>query len=79
MLPVKFQVNWPFSSEEKGKNRFSTWPPSWISDWNNFSYFKLFVFVVALSQLICDLSNGLFFFLFLSFEEEYMGLTVNGA
>ena len=27
MLPIKFRVNWPFSSEEKGKNRFSRWPP----------------------------------------------------
>ena len=42
MLPTKFQVNWPFSSEEEGKNRFSRWPPSWISDWNNFSYFNIF-------------------------------------
>ena len=23
MLPTKFQVNWPFSSEEEAKNRFS--------------------------------------------------------
>ena len=42
MLPTKFQVNWPFSSEEEGKNRFSRWPPSWISDWSNFSYFNIF-------------------------------------
>ena len=26
MLPSKFGVNWPFSSE-KAKNRFSKWPP----------------------------------------------------
>ena len=41
MLPTKFRVNWPFSSEE-AKNRFSRrppWPPSWISDRDNFSYF----------------------------------------
>ena len=38
MLPTKFRVNWPFSSEEEGKNRFSRWPPSWISDQNDFSY-----------------------------------------
>ena len=25
MRPVKFRVNWPFSSEEEGKNRFSRW------------------------------------------------------
>ena len=31
MLPTKFRVNWPFSSAEEGKNRFSRWPPSWIS------------------------------------------------
>ena len=41
MLPTKFRVNWPFSSEEEGKNRFSRWPPSWISDWNDFSYFYI--------------------------------------
>ena len=34
MLPTKFQVNWPFSSGEEAKNRFSRrlpWRPSWIS------------------------------------------------
>ena len=41
MLPTKFQVNWPFSSEEKGKNRFSRWLPSWISDRDDFSYFYI--------------------------------------
>ena len=43
MLPTKFPVNWPFSSEE-AKNRFSRWlpwPPSWISYWHDFSYFDL--------------------------------------
>ena len=35
MRPTKFQVNWPFSSGES-KNK---WRPSWISDWNDFSYF----------------------------------------
>ena len=42
MLPTKFRVNWPFSSGEEAKNRFSRWPPwrpSWISDWHDFSYF----------------------------------------
>ena len=42
MLPTKFLVNWPFSSEEKGKNRFSRWSPSWISDRNDFSYFYIY-------------------------------------
>ena len=42
MLPVKFRVDWPFSSEEEGKNRFSRWPPSWISNWNDFSYFYIY-------------------------------------
>ena len=42
MLPTKFRVNWPFSSEEEGKNRVSRWPPSWISDWNNFSNFYIY-------------------------------------
>ena len=42
MLPTKFRVNWPFSSGEEAKNRFSRWlpwRPSWISDWHDFSYF----------------------------------------
>ena len=42
MLPIKFWVNWPFSSEEERKNRFSRWPPSWISEWNDFSYFYIY-------------------------------------
>ena len=43
MLPTKFRVNWPFSQDEEGKNRFSRWPPSWISDWNSFSYFYIYM------------------------------------
>ena len=42
MLPTKFPVNWPFSSGEEAKNRFSRglpWRPSWISKWHDFSYF----------------------------------------
>ena len=39
MLPGKFGVSWPFSSGEEAKNRFSRWPPSWISDQHDFSYF----------------------------------------
>ena len=45
MLPTKFRVNWPFSSGEEAKNRFSRWlpwRPSWISDWHNFSYFLIY-------------------------------------
>ena len=42
ILPTKFWVNWPFSSEEEGKNRFSRWSPPWISNWNNFSYFYIY-------------------------------------
>ena len=42
MLPTKFRVNWPFSSGEEAKNRFSRWLPwwpSWISNWHpNVSY-----------------------------------------
>ena len=43
MIPTKFQINWSFSSGEEAKNIFSrwlSWRPSWISDWNNFSYFS---------------------------------------
>ena len=42
MLPTKFQVKWPFSSEAEAKNRFSrwlSWWPSWISEMDDFSYF----------------------------------------
>ena len=39
MLPSKFGVNWRFGSGEEAKNRFSRWPPSWISDQHDFSYF----------------------------------------
>ena len=42
ILPSKFGVNWPFSSGEEAKNRFSRWlpwRPSWISDRHDFSYF----------------------------------------
>ena len=42
MLPTKFGVNWHFGSGKEAKNRFSRWwpwQPSWISDWNDFSYF----------------------------------------
>ena len=42
VLPTKFRVNWPFSSEEKGKNRFSRRSPSWISNWNDFSYIYIY-------------------------------------
>ena len=37
MLSTKFQLNWPFVSEEQEKNRFSRWQPTWqfwISDRN---------------------------------------------
>ena len=50
MLPTKFQVNWPFGSGEKMKNRFSRWPPrrpSWISDWYDFSYHQVFYLQVT--------------------------------
>ena len=42
MLSTKIHVNWPFSSGEEVKNRFSRWWPwwsSWILDRNDFSYF----------------------------------------
>ena len=41
MLPTKFRVNWPFISEDEGKNRFSGWLPSWIFGRNDFSYFYI--------------------------------------
>ena len=39
MLPTKLQVSWPFGSVEEAKNRFSKWRPSWIFDWDYFSFF----------------------------------------
>ena len=39
MLLTKFLVNWLFGSAEKVKNRFVRWPPSWIFDLNDLSYF----------------------------------------
>ena len=41
MLPTKFRVNWPFSSGEEAKNRFSRWRLSWISDWHDLTIFDL--------------------------------------
>ena len=41
ILPTKSRVNWPFSSEEVKKKGFSRWPPSWISNRNDFSYFYI--------------------------------------
>ena len=41
MLPTKFRVNWPFSSGEEAKNRFSRWPPSWISNGTILAIFDL--------------------------------------
>ena len=38
IFPTKFQVYWPFGSEE-AKKIFSRCRPSWISDHNSFSYF----------------------------------------
>ena len=42
MLPTEFRVNWPFGWGEEAKNIFSKWRPcrpSWISNYNDFSYF----------------------------------------
>ena len=44
MLLTKFRVNWPFGSGEEAIKIFSRWPPwqpSWISNQNNFSNFRL--------------------------------------
>ena len=45
MLLSKFGVNYPLGSGEEAKNRSSRWlpwQPSWISDWNDFSYFFIY-------------------------------------
>ena len=41
MLPTKFGVSWLLGFGEEAKNRFSRWPPSWISDRHDFSFFIL--------------------------------------
>ena len=41
IIPIKFRVNWPYDLGEGVQNRPSkcrTWPPSWISDSNDFSF-----------------------------------------
>ena len=61
MLPTKFGINWPFSSGEEAKNRFSwwrPWRPSWISDRNEFSYFWLISHPNASYQVSSQLAQG---------------------
>ena len=55
MLPIKFQVNWPFGSGEEVKNIFSRWwQPSRILDRKDFSYFGLTSHPYASNQVsIC--------------------------
>ena len=50
-ISTQVQVNWPFGSGEKVKNRFSRWLPSWISDQKDFIYF--FFFWSTKSQPAC--------------------------
>ena len=57
MLPTKFGVNWPFGSGE-AKNRFSRWRPSWISDRNDFSYFRSTSHPHASYQVSSQLAQG---------------------
>ena len=56
MLPTKFLVKWPFDSGEEAKNRFSRWPPSWISDRNNFRYVLSTSHHDASYQVLCQLA-----------------------
>ena len=41
MLPTEFQVSWPLGSGEEQNifPKMRSWPPSWISDRNKFSFF----------------------------------------
>ena len=57
MLPTKFRVYWPFGSGE-AKNRFSRWPPSWMSDQNDFSYFWSISHPNASYQVSSPLAQG---------------------
>ena len=61
MLLTKFGVNWPFGSGVEAKNSFSSWlpwRPSWISDWNNFSYFCSSSHPDASYQVLSQLAQG---------------------
>ena len=58
MLPSKFGVNWLFGSGEEAKNRFSRWRPSWISDRNDFSYFRSTSHPDASYQVSSQLAQG---------------------
>ena len=61
ILPSKFGVNWPFSSGEEVKNRFSRWlpwRPSWISDQRDFSYFLSTGHPDASYQVSSQLAQG---------------------
>ena len=61
MVPSKFGVNWPFGSGEEAKNRFSRWrpwQPSWISDRNDFRYFRFTSHPDASYQVSSQLAQG---------------------
>ena len=61
MLLTKFKVKTPFGSGEEAKNRFSRWRPwwpSWISDWNDFSYFRSISHPEAFYQVSSQLAFG---------------------
>ena len=40
MPPTKFQLNLTYDSRADVVSRFSSWPPSWILEWNQFSNSK---------------------------------------
>ena len=50
VLSIKFRFKWPFGSGKVAQSRFSRWPPSWISNWNDVSYFYLKVAQIFLSS-----------------------------
>ena len=58
MLHIKFGVNWLLDLGEEAKNRFSRWPPSWISDWNDFSYSWSTSHPDASYQVLSQLAQG---------------------
>ena len=37
-----FHVNWIYGSGKEGQCRFSRWWASWISNWNDFSYYFIY-------------------------------------
>ena len=56
ILPTKFPVSWPFSSGDKGQNRFSRWP---ILDFQSEQFLLIFICKSSIYFLPCFASVSL--------------------